>query len=102
MLGDLMFKFKFKEEQQQNKEHITNISFIEAAFYMKITIFILIFDLFTYVVALQFNSFDFGIFFEIFSLLFSILAVLSLNKKEIHSSKINIILSTVPILLLQL
>ena len=97
-----MIKFKSKEVQQKNIEHIANNSFKEAAFFMKISLFVLIFDLFTYIVAILFNSFDFGIFFESFSLLFTILAIFSLNKKELHSSKINILLSSAPIFILQL
>lgn len=97
-----MIKFKNKESQQKNIEHIANNSFKESAFFMKITLGILIFDLFTYIIALQFNAFDFGIFFEIFSLIFALLSIFSLNKKELHSSKINILLSTAPILFLQL
>ena len=97
-----MIKFKSKEVQQKNMEHIANNCFKEAAFFMKLSLGVLIFDLFTYIIALQFNAFDFGIFFETFSLIFAALSIFSLNNKEISSSKINILLSTVPILFLQL
>lgn len=97
-----MIKFKSKEVQQKNMEHIANNCFKEAAFFMKLSLGVLIFDLFTYIIALQFNAFDFGIFFETFSLIFAALSIFSLNNKEISSSKINILLSTAPILFLQL
>ena len=97
-----MIKFKSKEVQQKNMEHIANNCFKEAAFFMKLSLCVLIFDLFTYIIALQFNAFDFGIFFETFSLIFAALSIFSLNNKEISSSKINILLSTAPILFLQL
>ena len=83
-------------------EHISNTKFKKAAFFMKISIFILIFDLFTYVVALQFSLFDFGLYFEIFATIFAVLSVLALNKKNLDSSKRNILISTVPILFLQI
>lgn len=98
----MKIEFKTQNQQQENIDHLKDTYTKKAAYLMKISIFILIADLFTYVLALQLGAFDFGIFFEIFALIFAILSVLSINKKEIYSSKSNILLSTAPIFLLQL
>ena len=98
----MKIKFKSNEEKQKNIEHIANTNSKKAAFFMKISIFILIFDIFTYVLALSFSLYDFGLYFEILSLIFAIISVLNLNKNNLDSSKRNILISTVPILFLQI
>lgn len=98
----MKIKFKSNEEIQKNIEHIANTNFKKASFLMKISIFILIFDLFTYLIALELSLFDFGLYFEIFSIIFAILSVLNLNKKNLEDSKRNILISTVPLLFLQI
>lgn len=92
--------FKTKEETDKNKQLKKETNQKKASYFLGFSIFILLFDLFTYAVALVMNLFDFGIFFELFALVFAILALFACNKGNFKNSKLYIFLSSFPILLL--
>lgn len=92
--------FKTPDEIQKNNALKKNTLQKKASYFLGFSVFILIFDLFTYAVALLMDLFDFGIFFEILSLVFAILAILRCNKGNFKSTKTCILISSIPIFML--
>ena len=92
--------FKTQEQITKNNELKKETNQKKAAYFLGFSIFILLFDLFTYAVALVLELFDFGIFFELFSLIFAVLAIFACNKSNFKSTKQYILLSSLPIFIL--
>ena len=96
----MKIRFKTPDEIQKDIALKKNTLQKKASYFLGFSVFILIFDLFTYIVALMMNLFDFGIFFELFALAFAIIAILKCNKGNFKSTKNCIILSSLPIFIL--
>ncbi len=79
--------FKTPEQIDKNEQLKKETNQKKASYFLGFSILILLFDLFTYAAALIMELFDFGIFFELFSLLFAILALLSCNKSDFKNTK---------------
>lgn len=98
----MKIKFKNDTENLENIQHVQSTNFKRAKYFLKISAIILVFDLLTYLIALELNLKDFGIFFEIASLFFVMLSFISITKQNLKSSKIFILLSSFSLLPLAL
>ena len=96
----MKIRFKTQEQIDKNTQLKKETNRKKASYFLGFSVFILLFDLLTYAVALMMNLFDFGIFFELFSLIFAILAILACNKENFSKTKLYILISSFPIILL--
>lgn len=85
-------------EDNENKKHIEKIYADKATNLLKICIGILIFSLFSYFVAIfLYSSFDFGLIFEIFSFIFTLIAISKIKQNNLQVGKRNVIIAMLPI-----
>ena len=59
----------------KNEEHIQEVYIDQAIFFLKFYIGISLFSIITYLIALEYNAFDFGFIFEVISFVFVILSM---------------------------
>lgn len=81
----------------KNEEHIQEVYIDKAIFFLKFYIGISLFSIITYLIALEYNAFDFGFIFEVISFVFVILSIDKLRKHKLQSAKKCIIIAMIPI-----
>ena len=81
----------------KNEEHIQEVYIDQAIFFLKFYIGISLFSIITYLIALEYNAFDFGFIFEVISFVFVILSMDKLKKHKLQSAKKCIIIAMIPI-----
>lgn len=81
----------------KNEEHIQEVYIDKAIFFLKFYIGISLFSIITYLIALEYNAFDFGFIFEVISFVFVILSIDKLKKHKLQSAKKCIIIAMIPI-----
>lgn len=82
----------------ENKNHIKKIYTDKATNLLKICVGISIFSGISYLIGiLSYNSFDFGLIFEIISFIFIVTAFNKVNQNDLQSSKKNTIIAMIPI-----
>lgn len=81
----------------ENKKHIQEVYIDKAISLLKICIGIFVFSGITYVIALLYNVFDFGLIFEIISFVFVFISIDRLNQNKLQSSKKSIVIAMIPI-----
>ena len=85
------------EKEKEQKEFVKQIYTEKTVGILKIVLGILIFDFITYFIFGAMGQFDFGIFFELVTLVFVITAMKKAKEKSIYDSKKNIIVAMLPI-----
>ena len=87
-----------ENEELKNKKHVENVNNEKAVFFLKICIAIFILSGITYVIGISlYNSFDFGLIFELISFIFTILAFLKIKDKQYKRAKTYIIIAMIPL-----
>ena len=87
-----------QKEIQENKEHIQKIYTEKAQKLLKFCIVILIVNGITYLIGFfLYNSFDFGLVFEIITFIFILIANNRIEHKNMKLGKINTIMAIIPI-----
>ena len=87
-----------QKEIQENKEHIQKIYTEKAQKLLKFCIVILIVSGITYLIGFfLYNSFDFGLAFEIITFIFILIANNRIEQKNMKLGKINTIMAIIPI-----
>ena len=87
-----------QKEIQENKEHIQKIYTEKAQKLLKFCIVILIVNGITYLIGFfLYNSFDFGLVFEIITFIFILIANNRIEQKNMKLGKINTIMAIIPI-----
>lgn len=87
-----------QKEIQENKEHIQKIYTEKAQKLLKFCIVILIVSGITYLIGFfLYNSFDFGLVFEIITFIFILIANNRIEQKNMKLGKINTIMAIIPI-----
>ena len=87
-----------QKEIQENKEHIQTIYTEKAQKLLKFCIVILIVNGITYLIGFfLYNSFDFGLVFEIITFIFILIANNRIEQKNMKLGKINTIMAIIPI-----
>ena len=81
----------------KNKAHIQAVYVDKSIFFLKFCIGIFLFSVITYLIALEYNAFDFGFIFEVISLVFVILSIDKLKKQKLQSAKKCIVIAMIPI-----
>lgn len=81
----------------KNKAHIQEVYVDKSIFFLKFCIGISLFSVITYLIALEYNAFDFGFIFEVISLVFVLLSIDKLKKQKLQSAKKCIIIAMIPI-----
>lgn len=81
----------------KNKAHIQEVYVDKSIFFLKFCIGIFLFSVITYLIALEYNAFDFGFIFEVISLVFVILSIDKLKKQKLQSAKKCIVIAMIPI-----
>ena len=81
----------------KNKAHIQEVYVDKSIFFLKFCIGIFLFSVITYLIALEYNAFDFGFIFEVISLVFVLLSIDKLKKQKLQSAKKCIIIAMIPI-----
>ena len=81
----------------KNKAHIQEVYVDKSIFFLKLCIGIFLFSVITYLIALEYNAFDFGFIFEVISLVFVILSIDKLKKQKLQSAKKCIVIAMIPI-----
>lgn len=82
----------------ENKKHIEKIYADKATNLLKICIGIFIFSGLTYLIGIfLYNSFDFGLIFEIISFIFIVIAYNKIKQNDLQSAKRNTIIAMIPI-----
>ena len=82
---------------KKNKAHIQEVYVDKSIFFLKLCIGIFLFSVITYLIALEYNAFDFGFIFEVISLVFVILSIDKLKKQKLQSAKKCIVIAMIPI-----
>lgn len=82
---------------KENKEQFQKVYVDKAIFFLKFCIGIFIFSIITYLIALEYNAFDFGFIFEVISLVFVLLSIDNLKKHKLQSAKTCIVIAMIPI-----
>lgn len=82
---------------KKNKAHIQEVYVDKSIFFLKFCIGIFLFSVITYLIALEYNAFDFGFIFEVISLVFVILSIDKLKKQKLQSAKKCIVIAMIPI-----
>ena len=82
---------------KKNKAHIQEVYVDKSIFFLKLCIGIFLFSVITYLIALEYNAFDFGFIFEVISLVFVIISIDKLKKQKLQSAKKCIIIAMIPI-----
>ena len=82
---------------KKNKAHIQEVYVDKSIFFLKFCIGISLFSVTTYLIALEYNAFDFGFIFEVISLVFVILSIDKLKKQKLQSAKKCIVIAMIPI-----
>ena len=82
---------------KKNKAHIQEVYVDKSIFFLKFCIGISLFSVTTYLIALEYNAFDFGFIFEVISLVFAILSIDKLKKQKLQSAKKCIVIAMIPI-----
>ena len=93
----MKIKLDTPEEIAEQKAHIKKTYSMKANTFLKISLAVLIFDLFTYLIFFELGAFDFGVIFEFVAFVFTILAIMSSNKEDIKKTKTYIIISSASI-----
>ena len=86
-----------QDSDMKNKAHIQEVYVDKSIFFLKFCIGIFLFSVITYLIALEYNAFDFGFIFEVISLVFVILSIDKLKKQKLQSAKKCIIIAMIPI-----
>ena len=81
----------------KNKAHIQEVYVDKSIFFLKFCIGIFLFSVITYLIALEYNAFDFGFIFEVISLVFVIISIDKLKKQKLQSAKKCIVIAMIPI-----
>ena len=81
----------------KNRAHIQKIYVDKALRYLKFCIGIFAFSGFSYLIALLYNAFDFGLIFEIISFVFVIISINRLKQNQLQASKKSLVISMIPI-----
>ena len=81
----------------QKIKHIQEVYVDKSIFFLKFCIGIFLFSVITYLIALEYNAFDFGFIFEVISLVFVILSIDKLKKQKLQSAKKCIVIAMIPI-----
>ena len=81
----------------KNKAHIQEVYVDKSIFFLKLCIGIFLFSVITYLIALEYNAFDFGFIFEVISLVFVIISIDKLKKQKLQSAKKCIVIAMIPI-----
>ena len=84
-------------EQNVNQKHIKETYSDKAQNLLKICIGLMVLSLLSYLIALAYNTFDFGLIFEIVTFAFIILAYSQINQLKIKSAKKSIVIAMIPI-----
>ena len=82
---------------KKNKAHIQEVYVDKSIFFLKFCIGIFLFSVITYLIALEYNAFDFGFIFEVISLVFVLLSIDNLKKHKLQSAKTCIVIAMIPI-----
>ncbi len=82
---------------KKNKAHIQEIYVDKAIRLLKFCIGIFVYDGLTYLIALFYNAFDFGLIFEIISFIFVLISIDRLSLRKLSSAKKSIIITMIPI-----
>lgn len=86
------------DDNIENKKHIETTYSEKAMTLLKICMGISGFSIFTYFIAIFFyNSFDFGLIFEVISFIFLVIAFNNINRHHLDLGKRNVIISMIPI-----
>ena len=83
--------------ENENRKHIRETYSDKALNILKICGGLMIFSLISYFIALLYNSFDFGLVFELIAFVFIVLAYSQISQDNIKSGKRNIIIAMIPI-----
>ena len=87
-----------ENEELKNKKHIEKINNERALFFLKICIAIFIFSGVTYAIGISlYQSFDFGLIFELVSFVFTVLAFFKIEDKQYKKAKTYIIIAMIPL-----
>ena len=81
----------------ENQKHIQKTYSEKAMNLLKICIFIMIFSLITYFIAILYDAFDFGLIFELIAFAFIVLAYNQIKGNKIKSCKKSTIIAMIPI-----
>ena len=81
----------------KNRADIQEVYVDKCIFFLKFCIGIFLFSVITYLIALEYNAFDFGFIFEVISLVFVILSIDKLKKQKLQSAKKCIVIAMIPI-----
>lgn len=89
-----------KDFIKSDTEHVKSTYLDCANTLLNYSIFVFIFSFITYVIALLYNNFDFGLVFEVISIVLVFIAKNRLKSGDISTSKLCIIIATLPIIFL--
>ncbi len=83
--------------EMKNKAHVQEVYVDKAIRLLKFCIGIFALSGITYLIALAYNLFDFGLIFEIISFIFVLLSIDRLKQHKLQSSKKTIVIAMIPI-----